>query len=203
MIDRIIKAVLRCRLFALSIFLTYVLSSGVGIFMAHTGNTFALARRDRIVHKAVTSDKATIAHGSGNHAAAIVADFAGNLFYAAIPQTVAGLGIILPYFSVAYQGWVGGIVSVDRTHRSRLRSTKAATYYFLVLFLQFVPFSLTIGAGVRCGVEVYRQNADVSWHLSRFRLPRQCLVDLACVYAVAVPLFFVASAFEFLSPWNV
>jgi hypothetical protein len=203
MIDRIIKAVLRCKLFALSIFLTYLLSSGVGIFMAHAGNTFALARRDRIVHKAVTSDKASIAHRSGDHAAAIVADVAGNLFYAAIPQTVVGLGVILPYFSVAYQGWVGGIVSVDRTHSSRLQSIKPTTYYFLVLLLQFVPFSLSIGAGVRCGVEVYRQNTDVSWHFSRFRLPRECLVDLGCVYAVTVPLFVVASAFEFLSPWNI
>jgi hypothetical protein len=203
MIDRIIEALRRCKLFALSIFLTYVLSSCVGIVMAHAGNTFALAQRDRIVHKAVTSDKASIAHRSGNHTAAIVADFGGNLFYAAIPQTVAGLGVILPYFSVAHQGWVGGIVSVDRTHRSRFRSIRATSYYFLVLLLQFVAFSLSIGAGVRCGVELYRQNADVGWGFSRFRLPRESLVDLGCVYAVTVPLFFAASAFEFLSPWNI
>lgn len=203
MIDRIIKAVRRCKWFALSIFLTYVLSSGVGIWMAHAGNTFALARRDRIVHKAVTSDRASIAYQTGKPAAAIVADAAGNLFYAAIPQTVAGLGVVLPYFSVAYQGWVGGIVSVDQTHRSRFQSIKPTAYYFLVLLLQFIPFSLSIGAGVRCGVEVYRLNADVSWHVSRFRLPRECLVDLACVYAVTVPLFVVASTFECLSPWNV
>jgi hypothetical protein len=203
MIDRIIEALLRCRLFALSIFLTYVLSSGVGIVMAHAGNTFALAQRDSIVHRAVTSDRASIAHQSGNHAAAIVADFRGNLFYAAIPQTVAGLGVILPYFSVARQGWVGGIVSVDRTHRSRFQSIRATSYYFLVLLLQFTAFSLSIGAGVRCGVELYRQNADVGWHVSRFRLPRESLVDLGCVYAVTVPLFFAASAFEFLSSWNI
>jgi hypothetical protein len=203
MIDRIIEALLRCRLFALSIFLTYVLSSGVGIVMAHAGNTFALAQRDSIVHRAVTSDRASIAHRSGNHAAAIVADFRGNLFYAAIPQTVAGLGVILPYFSVARQGWVGGIVSVDRTHRSRFQSIRATSYYFLVLLLQFTAFSLSIGAGVRCGVELYRQNADVGWHVSRFRLPRESLVDLGCVYAVTVPLFFAASAFEFLSSWNI
>lgn len=203
MIDRIIEALRRCRLFALSIFLTYVISSCVGIFMAHAGNTFALAQRDRIVQKAVTSDKASIAHRSGDHASAIVADFAGNLFYAAIPQTVAGLGVILPYFSVSQQGWIGGIVSVDRTHRSRFRSIRATSYYFLVLFLQFVAFSLSIGAGVRCGVELYRQNKDVGWHLSRFRLPRESLIDLAFVYMVTVPLFFAASAFEFLSPWNI
>ena len=171
--------------------------------MAHSGNGFALAERDRIVRKAVTSDEASIAYRSGNRVTALVLDFAGNLFYAAIPQTVAGLGVVLPYFSVAYQGWVGGIVSVDSAHRSRLRSIEATSYYFLVLLLQFIPFSLCIGAGVRCGVELYRHNADISWRFWRYRIARQGLVDLGCVFAIAVPLFFVASAFEFLSPWNV
>lgn len=203
MINRIGEAVRRCRLFALSIFLTFVLSSGVGIVMAHAGNAFALAQRDKTVRKAVTSDRASIAHRSGNQGAAIVADFSGNLLYAAIPQTVAGLSVILPYFTVARQGWIGGIVSVDRTHRSRLGSARGATYYFLVLLVQFTAFSLSIGAGVRCGVELYRRNADVGWQLSRFRLPGQSFVDVACVYALTAPLFFVASTFEFLSPWNV
>ncbi len=203
MIDLIVKAVLRCRRFALSIFLTYLLSSSVGIYMVHSGNRFALAQRDKTVQKALTSDKALIAYQSGKRATAMVRDVGGNLFYAAIPQTVAGFGVILPYFSVAYQGWVGGIVSVDSTHRSRLRGIKAASYYFLVLLLQFIPFSLSIGAGVRCGVELYRDNAAVSWRFWRYRLPRECLVDLGYVFAVTVPLFFVASAFEFFSPWNV
>jgi hypothetical protein len=163
MVHRIIKALLRCEPFALSIFLTYLLSSSVGILMAHAGNRIALAQRDKTVQKALASDKA----------------------------------------SIAYQGWVGGIVSVDSTHRSRLRSIKAASYCFLVLLLLFIPFSLSMGAGVRCGVELYRHYADTSWRLWRYRLPRQSLVDLSCVFAVTVPLFFVASAFEFLSAWNV
>jgi hypothetical protein len=203
MIDRITEALLRCKPFAISIFLTYVVSSSVGIFMAHAGSRFALAQRDKIVRKALTSDKSSIAYQSGNRATAVVLDVAGNVFYAAIPQTVAGLGVVLPYFSVAHQGWIGGIVSVDNTHRSRLRNSKAASYYVLVLLLQFIPFSLAIGAGVRCGVELYRHNTDVSWRFWRYRLPRQSLVDLTYVFAVAIPLFFVASAFEFLSPWNV
>ena len=202
MINRIFAALRRCRPFALSIFLTYLLSSSVGIFMAHAGNPFALAQRDKIVQKALTSDQASIAYASGHPAAAILHDLSGNLFSSAIPQTVGGLGVVLPYFSVAYQGWVGGIVSVDRTHRSRLRSLKTASYYLLVLLLQFIPFSLSIGAGVRCGVELYRHNTAISWRFWRYRLPRQTLVDLGCVFAVSVPLFFIASAFEFLSPWN-
>lgn len=203
LVDRIIKAVRRCRPFALSIFLTYLLSSSVGIFMAHAGNEFALAQRDRTVHDALASDSASIAHRSGNHAAALFLDFAGNMFYAAIPQAVAGFGVVLPYFTVAYQGWVGGIVSVDGTHGTRFRNTRSTAYYFLVLLLQFIPFSLCIGAGVRCGVELYRHNRDVGWRFRRYRMPGESLVDLACVFAVAVPLFLGASAFEFLSPWNV
>ncbi len=57
MIDRIIKAILRCRLFALSIFLTYLLSSSVGIFMAHAGNRFAVMQRDKTVQNALISDE--------------------------------------------------------------------------------------------------------------------------------------------------
>ena len=202
MIEHIIEAIRRSRQFALSIFLTYVVSSAVGIVMAHVGNGVALAQRDRIVQKALTSDKASIEYGSGHPAVAAVHDFAGNLFYAAIPQTVAGLGVVLPYFSVAYQGWIGGIVSIDNTHASRLRRLRGASYYIIVLLLQFIPFSLSIGAGVRCGVDLYRRNVDVSWRVWRYRLPRESLVDLGWVFAVTIPLFVVASAFEFLSPWN-
>lgn len=201
MIARIIEAIRRCRLYALSIFLTYLLSSSIGIFMAHGGNTLALAQRDRIVKTAVASDTA-IAHRSGAHATAALFDAAGNLFYAALPQTVLGLAVIPPYFSVAYQGWIGGIVSVDGRHLSRFRSARATSYYFIVLLLQFIPFSLCIGSGVRYGVELHRQNADVGWRLSQFRLPRQGLVDVGCAFAAAIPLFLIASAFEFLSPWN-
>ena len=171
--------------------------------MVHSGNSFALAERDRIVHKAVTQDKASVAYRTGDRATAIFADFAGNLFYAAVPQTIAGIAVVLPYISVARQGWIGGIVSVDGGHRSRLRTMKGATYFFLVLLLQFTAFSLAIGAGVRCGIELYRKNASVGWQLSRVRAPRESLADLGWVYVVAIPIFLVASAFEFLSPWNV
>lgn len=203
MIDRTAGALQRCKPFALSIFLTYVVSSSVGIFMVHSGNRFALARRDKTVEKALAADRASIAYRSGDPLGALALDFAGNLFYAAVPQTVAGIGVVLPYFSVAHQGWVGGITSVDGAHRSRLRTIKSASYYVLVLLLQFVPFSLSIGAGVRCGVALYRRNTDVAWRFRRYRFPRESLVDLGCVFAVSVPLFLVASAFEFLSPWNV
>jgi hypothetical protein len=108
----------------------------------------------------------------------------------------------LPYFTVTYQGWVGGIVSVDASHVSRFRSVKATSYYLIVLLLQFIPFSLSIGAGIRCGVDSYRHNAGLSWRIWRYRIPRHSLIDLGCVFALSVPFFLVASAFEFLSSWN-
>ncbi|HET9426360.1 MAG TPA: hypothetical protein VFO55_13405 [Gemmatimonadaceae bacterium] len=202
MIGNVGGALRRCRPFALSIFFTYVIASSTGMVMAHSGSRLALTRRDATVREALATDRSSIAYRAGDRMTAAVHDFAGNLFYAAIPQTVAGLGVVLPYFTVAYQGWIGGIVSVDGAHRSRLRTLKGASYYIIVLVLQFIPFSLSIGAGVRCGVELYRRNADVSWRFWRYRIPRETVLDVGRVYAVSVPLFFVASLFEFLSTWN-
>ena len=202
MIRRIGQALVRCGPFALSIFITYLASSAVGIVMTHSGNEFALDKRDSIVRKAVTSDAASIAHKTGDEASAILHDFAGNLFLAAIPQALGGLAVVPPYFTVAYQGWIGGIVSVDAKHRSRLRTAKGASYYAIVLLLQFIPFSLVIGTGVRCGVELYRHNATIGWAFWRYRLPRETLIDVACIFTVAIPLFLIASTFEFLSTWN-
>jgi hypothetical protein len=84
--------------------------------MSHYGNDFALSQRDKIVGAAVANDKASINYQSGNNFKAALFDCAGNLIFAAVPQTVLGFGIIIPYFSVTYQGWVGGIVSVDNSH---------------------------------------------------------------------------------------
>jgi len=201
--NRLAEALRRCRFFILSIFATYVASCAVGIVMSHAGSDLALAQRDRIVHRAVTSDQASIDYKSGNRVSALLRDFAGNVFLSAVPQTVGGLGVVLPYFTVAYQGWVGGIVSVDGKHRSRLRTPEGATYYLLVLLLQFIPFSLCIGAGVRFGLELYRHNPQIGWRFWTYRIPRESLGDLGCAFALALPLFLAASAFEFLSPWNL
>lgn len=161
MIARIIESLCRCRLYALSIFLTYVVSSAIGIFMAHGGSTVALSQRDRIVKTALASDISR-AHRSGGHVTAALFDAGSNLFIAAIPQAVMGLAVIPPYFSVAYQGWIGGIVSVDGRHRSRFRSARATSYYFIVLLLQFVPLAMhrvrsplrrrALSAKRRCGL---------------------------------------------------
>ena len=97
-------------------------------------------------------------------------------------------------------GWVGGIVSVDGNHRSRLAESHARNYYLGVLILQLLPFSLTGGAGVYLGVAWYR-----SWRAIEFRwswklpLPRGALLDVVWIYVLAIPLFLMASFIEFLT----
>jgi hypothetical protein len=171
--------------------------------MSHYGNNFALSQRDKIVHSAVTSDKASINYQSGNNFTAALYDCAENILFAAVPQTVMGFGIVFPYFTVTYQGWVGGIVSVNDSRQSRFDNIKSAAYYLIVAFLQFIPFSMSIGAGIKCGIDFYKYNSKVSWKIWNYRIPKASLQDIGYVYLVTIPLFFVASCFEFFSSWNI
>ncbi len=198
-----LAALNRCKAYAASVFLTYCLSCFVGIVMSHFGNSVALSYRDRIVGDALVNGKASINYRSGNNFSAALYDCAGNLFYAAVPQTIIGFGVVFPYFTVAYQGWVGGIVSVDGSHLSRFRRLQSAAYYVIVVLLQFIPFSLTIGAGVKCGVDSFKLNSNVSWRIWEYRFPKASFQDLGYVYLVSIPIFFIASCFEFLSSWNI
>jgi hypothetical protein len=197
------KAVKRSKFYIFSIFITYCISCTVGIIMSNNGNDFALSYRDKLVGKAVKSDKASINYQKGNNFSAAIIDFSQNLFLGAIPQTLMGLGIVVPYFSVAKQGWVGGIVSVNAEHESRFKSFKSAFYYFFVLLLQFIPYSLAIGVGVKCGIDFYNYNKMHGWLLWKYRIQRTSLIDLGCVYILVVPIFFLASCFEFMSQWNI
>ena len=202
MLRAIASALFRCRLQVLSIFLTYVLSSAIGILMVHAGSHFALSQRDKIVGHANATEPAALSEQAGEHVTAAIQDFAANVFRGAIPQTLLGLGVIPPYVSAAYQGWVGGIVSVDGRHQSRLARLSTASYYLTVLLLQFIPFSLAIGAGVRAGLDLYFHNASVGWKLWQYKAPRSTLEGLAACYIVAVPLFLLASVVEYLWPWS-
>ena len=202
-IESILGALERCKIYTASVFITYCISCLLGILMSHDGNDFALGQRDRIVDAAVVSDKSSLNYQSGNSFTAALYDCAGNLFYAALPQTVLGFGIVLPYGTVAYQGWVGGIVSVDNSHRSRFKNARASAYYLTVLLLQFIPFSISIGAGIKCGVDSYKHNIGVSWKLWNYRIPKPSLQDVGYAYLVSIPMFFIASNFEFLSSWNI
>lgn len=196
------EALTGCKAHALSIFCVYMISCAVGILMAHCGNQFALAQRDRIVGAAMESDEAATSYQKGNKLSAIVYDFGGNLFLAAIPQTLLGLGIVPPYFTAACQGWVGGIVSVDGSHRTRFVDAKSTAYYFIVLLLHTAGFSLCIGAGIKCGIDTYEQNTEVGWKLWKFRIRKENLRAVGLVCLVSLPLFLAGSSFEFLSTWN-
>src|SRR5512140_3530668 len=117
----LIPAVKRARLPILSVALTYALTVLAGILLVDFHVPFALNARDQIVGQAYNGQNTTInALQSGNRLQAALSDFGSNLFLGALPDTVAGLGIIMPYPLVAYRGWVGGVVSVDSQHVSRL-----------------------------------------------------------------------------------
>jgi uncharacterized membrane protein SpoIIM required for sporulation len=203
LISIVSDAVKRCKVFVLTVFIAYCLSCLTGIIMSHNGNQFAVSSRDNIVGKAMKSDKASINYQEGNKFSAALHDFMGNLFLGAVPQTLMGFGIVIPYFFVLKQGWVGGIVSIDSEHKSRFKNFKSTFYYFLVLLLQFIPYSLAIGAGVKCGIDFYNFNRMNGWNLSKFKIQQNSLFDLCYVYILVVPLFFIASCFEFLSAWNI
>ena len=170
--------------------------------MVHVGNAFALTYRDQLVSQAM-QQKPAVAAGQGNNLQAALWDFSGNLLIGAVPKTVMGLGIIFPYPWVAYQGWVGGIVSVRSDHTSRLGDPRSAAYYLLTLLLQLIPYSLAVGAGVNVGVALFRPPhyyQGVKW-LGLF--PKEALLDVGRIYLLVIPLFLVASLWEFLSPWNI
>ncbi len=168
--------------------------------MVHSGNKFALSCRDKIVGNAIAYDNASINYNKDNRFKAAIIDFSGNLFISAIPQTFMGLGVIFPFFTSAYQGWIGGIVSVDGAHQSRLKKIKPAFYYFIVLILQLIPYSLTIGSGLSLGIKTYKLNKGRK--LFKYQLNKSSLKDVLNIYLFAIPIFFIASCFEFLSNWN-
>lgn len=180
---------------------TYLLGLVVGGTMVHTGNAFALRHRDDLVGTAATADPAAVALNRGFPLRAALVDFAGNLGLGAIPSTVVGVTVVFPFPLAAYRGWIGGVVSVDGDHRSRLRPARERWYYLGVVFLQLLPYSLAGGAGVRLGLAVVRPNGAFGYPNSRKWLgwPADGIRDVFRIYAVVVPLFFVASLVEFLA----
>jgi uncharacterized membrane protein SpoIIM required for sporulation len=168
--------------------------------LVHTGNHFALSYRDKLVGNAMKNDRVSVNYNKGNRFSAALLDFSGNLFVGAIPQTAIGLSVVMPYVTVAYQGWVGGIVSVDYKHQSRLKEFKTALYYLTVIILQFIPYSLAIGSGIRFGVETYKKNKNNK--ISKYRIDTASMKDVFRIYVIVIPLFFIASCFEFLCNWN-
>jgi hypothetical protein len=203
LIGTLVRAIGRARTAIITVAATYGASILIGIVMVHAGSTFALTYRDQLVHQAAQQNPAARAATQGDNLSAALWDFAGNLLVGAVPKTISGFAIIFPYPWVAYQGWIGGIVSVRGDHTSRLNNPRSAVYYLLTLVLQVIPYSLAIGGGVNVGVALFRPQPyyqDEKW-LGIF--PTEALRDMGWIYVVVIPLFLVASLWEFLSRWNV
>lgn len=194
-----IASLKRARVGILIVASTYALSLGAGILMAHSGNRFALDYRDSIVARAHRADPAARANDAGAHGVAAVIDFFRSLGLAAVPETIGGLTLVLPVGLAAYRGWVGGIVSIDRHHESRLRHARSAVYYLVTLALQLAAFTLAGGAGLHLGWAYLRRRGPFvgpGW----FRLPKPALVDVAWLYVLIVPLFAAGPLWEFFWP---
>lgn len=197
------RAVTRARYPIFFTAFVYFLSVIIGIIMVHTGNKFALDYRDRLVNRSLQSNPASVAYSRGNNFQAALWDFGGNLFLGAFPKTVSGISILLPYPMVVQQGWVGGIVSVHNDHTSRLSDPQSAIYYLLTLFLQLVPYSIAVGEGVNVGIAIFRNPPYYEGRKWFGILPEEALRDVARIYLIVIPLFLIASLWEFLSPWNI
>jgi hypothetical protein len=180
--------------------LTYLLGVTVGAGMVHTGSELALSYRDKLVGKAMASDPAAQASNRGFPVRAALLDFSANL-RGALPSTVMGLSVVMPFPLAAFRGWIGGIVSVDGDHKSRLGSWREGTYYLGVLVLQLIPYTLAGGTGVRLGLGFLMPGSQWGYPGSKrwLSLPVEGLRDVARIYVLVVPLFLVASLVEFLA----
>jgi hypothetical protein len=192
-----LRAIDKARMAILSVGVVYVLSVATGIGMASVGNAYALDRRDAIVASA-QSDDILVAYRSGDRLRAALLDFAANLGLGGVTSTVLGISVVGAYPVFVYRGWVGGIVSVDAQHRSRLASPDTALYYLVTLVLQLIPYSIAGGVGVRLGIGAWRDMRGSS-RPSVLGLRTDRLRDAALAYVVIAPLFLLASLWEFLA----
>ena len=192
-----LAAIRRARVAILSVAVMYLCSLAVGIAMVSTGSAFALERRDQIVGGAQSSE-ILVADRRGDFLRAAGLDFASNLVLGGVTSTITGTTVIGSYPIIAYRGWVGGIVSVDARHESRLGDLRRATYYLVTLMLQLIPYSIAGGMGVHLGIAAWRAvrtPVPNTW----LGLPKDRLRDVAFAYVVIAPLFLIASLWEFLA----
>ncbi|HEY3704529.1 MAG TPA: hypothetical protein VGL22_05670 [Terracidiphilus sp.] len=198
---RIFIALRRARLPILWIALANLLGITAGLVLVHAQYGPALAFRDRLVGRAVQSSSILKAQDRGFPVKAAFLDFAGNAGAAAVPTTIMGLSIVAPFPVSAARGFVGGVVSIDDNHHSRLADPGEAAYYLIVLFLQVIPYALAGGAGVRLGLGFVLPRSRWAYAGSRrwVGLPADGVLDVLHIYSLALPLFLVASLVEFLA----
>ena len=93
------------------------------------------------------------------------------------------------------------MVSVDDAHRSRLAKSYDAFYYLATIFLQLLPYSLVGGAGVSMGFAAFASESWTGYRGDRvpgLRVPYEAIWDAGCIHLCTLPLFAIASLFEFL-----
>jgi hypothetical protein len=168
----------------------------VGVTGAY-GSTYALDYRDRLVNQAVQRNPASL--------------------------SARGATICRQRCSISLVIWSSGppaersrnrscrtdrISRVDwhricpPNHSSRLIDIRSAVYYLLTLALQLIPYSLAIGAGVNTGVALFRPKPYYQGDKWFNIIPKETLRDMGWIYTMVIPLFLVASLWEFLSPLN-
>ncbi len=137
----------------------------------------------------------------GNRLRAAGLDAAGNAL-AGLASLGAGYFPPAGYWVTALRGWVGGVVSVDDAHHSRLSSSWEAFYYLTTLFLQLIPYSLAGGAGINLGMAAFTRRGRAAYQGPRVRwllIPYEALGDAGWIYLASLPLFGIASIFEFVA----
>ena len=168
----------------------------VGMASVHLGHPWSLAYRDRVVSRAEAASPILRYSSGGKPLAAAALDFGGNLMGATL-TACAGWYAPAPFPMAIYRGWIGGIVSVDSSHRSRFRTREGGLYYGLVLALQLAGYILTGGAGVNLGIARTRPRPE--YQGSRvLGVPVEAIRDAGYIYILVIPIFAAGSTLEFL-----
>lgn len=195
-----LRALHRARFPIIAIALVHALAVAVGVVMVHASNLFALSYRDRLVAQAHATDPVSRAYQQGNNLRAALIE-TGRTEWACLASAVTGLTVVSPFALSAYRGWVGGIVSVDDSHISRLVQLGQAVYYLSVVILQLIPYSLAGGAGVNLGLTYFRPRSEYQgerW----IGYPKEAIRDFVWILILTVPFVVSANLWEFLSPLN-
>jgi hypothetical protein len=193
-------AVRQARGWILAIAFVHIAGVLGGAVMVHAGYSPALAYRDQLVDQARSSDPVSLASQRGENLRASLVE-AARTQWVCVAVAVTGLTVVTPFALAAYRGWVGGIVSVDDDHNSRLRLLDQASYYLSVIFLQIIPYAMAGGAGVQLGVTYFRRargDDRERW----LGYPKDAIWDAARIILLTVPLVLAANFWEFLSPLN-
>jgi hypothetical protein len=177
----------------------YLLPLLLGIAAVSAGMPFAVHQRDSIVASAQRGPTLS-ALNRGDRVEAALLDFGSNLVLGAAATSLTGICVVCPFPLAAYRGWVGGVVSIDHGHRSRLTQPSEAGYYLLTLLLQLTGYILSMAAGLHVGLAAWRSRGDTSlrsW--LGLRIPGWSLRDAGWLYLPVVPVMLAGSLWEFLA----